>query len=48
MPHYRAGRKILVDVSEFDEWFKANHRVEQSVPAGDLNRIVAKVFAKLR
>jgi hypothetical protein len=35
MPHYRQGRKILVDPDEYDDWFRKNFRQVVVAPSHD-------------
>jgi Helix-turn-helix domain len=45
MPHYRVGRKILIDRAEFDPWFASRFRPDQE--ADDLDAIVSEALASL-
>lgn len=45
MPHYRVGKKILIDRTEFEPWFAAHFRPNGS--PGDLDTIVGEVLAGL-
>ena len=45
MPHYRVGKKILVDRTEFEPWFESHFR--PAVVAGDLDTIVSEAMASL-
>ncbi|MCP4118549.1 MAG: hypothetical protein GY737_24755 [Desulfobacteraceae bacterium] len=35
MPHYRVGRKILVDPDEYDDWLRNNFRQAYTAPSPD-------------
>ena len=45
MPHYRVGRKILIDRTEFEPWFASHFR--PAAAAGDLDTIVSEAIASL-
>jgi len=45
MPHYRVGKKILVDRTEFEPWFESHFR--PAVVAGDLDTILSEAMASL-
>ena len=45
MPHYRVGKKILVDRSEFEPWFASRFR--PTPPAGGLDAIVSEALTSL-
>ncbi len=47
LPHYRLGRKILVDPEEFDGWFKKRFRANQEQIDTDLDQLVQDTFSKL-
>jgi hypothetical protein len=47
LPHYRLGRKILVDPDEFDVWFRKHFKVCQQQADTDLENLVQDTFAKL-
>ncbi len=46
MPHYRVGRKILINRAEFDSWFAARFRPAAS--EADLDSIVGEALARLK
>ena len=46
LPHYRLGRKILVDPDEFDTWFKDNCRIDQTLKEKDLSKLVHEALSK--
>jgi hypothetical protein len=45
MPHYRVGKKILIDRKEFEPWFASHFR--PAAGAGDLDAIVSEALASL-
>jgi len=45
MPHYRVGKKILIDRTEFEPWFASQFRPIQEV--GELEAIVSEAIAGL-
>jgi hypothetical protein len=45
MPHYRVGKKILIDRTEFEPWFASHFRPAGAV--GDLDTIVSDALASL-
>jgi hypothetical protein len=45
MPHYRVGKKILIDRTEFEPWFESHFR--PAVVAGDLDTILSEAMASL-
>ena len=47
MPHYRVGRKILVDRAEFDPWFQAHFNFQASRAQGDLDDILDQALAHI-
>jgi len=47
LPHYRLGRKILIDPEEFDYWFKQRFKVHKTVEGGDLDRLVKETLFEL-
>jgi excisionase family DNA binding protein len=47
MPHYRVGRKILVDRAEFDLWFQAHFYLQNSREQGDLDDILNQALAHI-
>lgn len=45
LPHYRVGKKILIDRTEFEPWFEARFR--HAVVGGNLDTIVSEAMASL-
>ncbi len=45
LPHYRVGKKILIDRTEFEPWFASRFRPTEA--AGDLDAIMGEVMASL-
>ena len=45
LPHYRVGKKILIDRTEFESWFAPRFR--PTTPAGDLDTIMSEALASL-
>jgi hypothetical protein len=45
MPHYRVGKKILIDRTEFEPWFVSRFR--PTAVAGDLDSILSEAMASL-
>ena len=46
MPHYRVGRKILVDQEEFEIWFQ-QFKSGSSQPSDNLGHLVDETLKKL-
>ena len=46
MPHYRAGRKILVDPKEFEAWFQ-QFKSGSNQPGSDLGLLVDDALSKI-
>ena len=46
LPHYRIGRKILIDPEEFDTWFAKRFRVCKEPCDRDLDRLVQDTLSK--
>ncbi len=44
MPHYRVGKKILVDRTEFEPWFAARFRL--ATAGRDLDSIMEEALAE--
>ncbi len=44
LPHYRLGRKILINPEEFEEWFKRYKFVR---PRSNLDKFVDDVMSKM-
>jgi hypothetical protein len=47
LPHYRLGRKILVDPEEFDDWFRQHFKASEPSADRDLRRLVQETLMKL-
>ena len=47
MPHYRVGRKILVDIDEFETWFQ-QFKCESAQTEDDLGLIIDETLKKLK
>lgn len=47
MPHYRVGRKILVNSDAFDNWFDLRFGVQTDSNPGNLDQLVSDTLAKL-
>ena len=47
LPHYRLGRKILVDPDEFDSWFEERFKVNQEEGDCRIDRIVDEALSNL-
>jgi len=47
LPHYRLGRKILVDPEEFETWFKARFGANANPESGDLGQIIDVILDKM-
>ena len=47
MPHYRVGRKILIDQDEFESWFAAHHKGDTDFEHrdNDLTQIIDEAVA---
>ena len=48
LPHYRVGRKILIDPKEFDVWFTNNYKVRGTPCETDLDQLVQDTLSKFR
>jgi len=48
LPHYRVGRKILIDPEEFDNWFTKRFRVCNESGDTDLDRLVQDTLLKFQ
>jgi hypothetical protein len=46
LPHYRLGRKILVNPEEFEDWFE-RFKVNKTFERDGLNKFVDDVIAKM-
>ena len=47
LPHYRLGRKILIDPEEFKEWFFQRYRAEATITSEGLDRLIAEALDKV-
>jgi hypothetical protein len=47
LPHFRIGRKILVDPSEFRNWFEMNHRATSEPRNFSLDDIMSNALAEI-
>ena len=47
LPHYRLGRKILVDPEEFEPSFKARFGVNANPESGGLGQVVNKILDEM-
>lgn len=45
LPHFRVGRKILVNPEEYDEWFKKHHRAVSKHENQDVDQIITQVLS---
>ena len=47
MPHYRVGKKILIDKHEFESWFAAHHKGDTDFENrdSDLTQIINEAVA---
>jgi hypothetical protein len=45
LPHYRIGKKYLVDPDEFKAWFEKNHKVKLEPVNLGLDQIVSNALA---
>ena len=45
MPHYRVGKKILIDKHEFESWFAAHFRGDADTNDDDLANIIDEAVA---
>lgn len=46
MPHYKVGRKILVDPDEFEIWFERHHKIVRNEQKRSLNQIVEDTLSE--
>ena len=46
LPHYRIGKKYLVDPDEFQKWFEEHHRVQTEPDDFGLDQIVSNALAE--
>jgi hypothetical protein len=47
MPHYRVGKKILVDTEEFRPWFAARFRPDTDSNSDEIQHIIDDVVNNL-
>ena len=47
MPHFRVGRKILVNPKEFDAWFEQRFRASAHADDKAIDRLVEDTLAEL-
>jgi hypothetical protein len=47
LPHFRVGRKILVNPDEFKAWFEEHHRASTEPENHGLDQIVSKAIAEV-
>jgi hypothetical protein len=47
MPHFRVGRKILVNPKEFDAWFEQHFRASAHADDTAIDRLVEDTLAEL-
>ena len=47
MPHYRVGRKILVDIEEFELWFQ-QFKCKSAQTEDDLGQMIDETLKKLK
>jgi excisionase family DNA binding protein len=47
MPHYRVGKKILVDMDEFKPWFAARYRPDNDSNNDKLQDIINSVIREI-
>ena len=45
MPHYRVGKKILINQNEFESWFAAHFRGDVDSGNNDLSQIIEEAVA---
>jgi hypothetical protein len=45
MPHYRVGKKILINQNEFESWFAAHFRGDADTNDDDLANIIDEAVA---
>ena len=46
MPHYKVGRKILVDPDEFEIWFERHHKIVRKARKNTFNQIVEDTLSE--
>ena len=44
LPHFRVGRKILVDPEEYQAWFEEHHRAVSQPEKTDIGNIMSKAL----
>jgi hypothetical protein len=47
MPHYRVGRKIFIDQTQFEAWFAARFRNNDDQKNDDLDKIVTDAISAI-
>lgn len=47
LPHYRIGRKILINPDEFDCWFSERFRICETVDSKDIKSLVEDTLNEL-
>ena len=47
LPHFRVGRKILVNPDEYKAWFEEHHRASAEPENPGLDQIVSKALSKV-
>lgn len=47
MPHYKVGRKILVDPNEFDTWFTQHFKVVSPNSNDSFEQVISETFSEL-
>jgi hypothetical protein len=46
MPHYRVGKKILVDPDEFEIWFERHYKIVRNEQKSSLDQIVEDTLSE--
>ena len=46
LPHFRVGRKILVNPKEYDEWFKKHHRAVPKYENHNVDQIASQILSE--
>jgi len=47
LPHFRLGRKILVNPEEFDNWFEMRFKVSSTSQSRNLDQLVQDTMVEL-
>jgi hypothetical protein len=47
MPHYRVGRKIFIDQTQFETWFAAQFRGHSDESNNELSKIIDEAVAAI-